>query len=461
MMRFTALRRLRHELRSFIADERGSYLAFTAFLLMGVVGFAGMGIDLSMWYQEKRATQNMADAAAVAAVHVSQRGGDMTAMQAAALAEATRNGFKSGPNNSVTVVPSTATPVGTAVAVVDVEVRREVPLFMLAVFKEEEQIIAAGASGGTLSQGNYCVIGLDNPQPNNTTSQNVTFIGNNTNTIPCGVHSDSTTADSLYIDGNVTLLGTPASATGGITIGGNATVSSQITMQSNFGYVPDPLQSRVTSFPDRDTVNAYACDAPAGLVINSDVTIDPYVDGDADGIYKICGDFEVKPGRTLTLHTGIYYVHDGNILFQGIVQTYDGDADGEPEDRITIVLSGSSAATVGEVDIRAQAVVQLWATNDDASPYKGIVFYQQNDATTDHDNQFNGGASLDVRGYVYLRNNRLTYNGGSADEGCTYVIAKSITFTGNSDTNINVIEEDCEEVGIGAGPVQNQVVLVQ
>jgi hypothetical protein len=461
MMRFTALRRLRHEFRSLVSDERGSYLAFTAFLLMGVVGFAGMGIDLSMWYQEKRATQNMADAAAVAAVHVAQRGGDMTAMQAAALAEATRNGFKTGPNNSVTVVPSTATPAGTAVAVVDVEVRREVPLFMLAVFKDEEQVIAAAASGGTLSQGNYCVIGLDNAQLNNTTSQNVTFIGNNTNTIPCGVHSDSTTTDSLYIDGNVTLLGTPASAAGGIMIGGNATVSTQITMQSNFGYVPDPLQSRAAQFPDRDTVNGYACDAPAGLVVNSDVTIDPVADGIIPGIFKICGDLDVKPGRTLTLKSGIYYVHDGDILIQGIVGVEDVEDDGIPEERATIVLSGSTAASVGEVDIRAQAEVQLWATNDVASPYQGIALYQQNDATTDHDNKFNGGANLDIRGYVYLRNNRLTYNGGSADEGCTYLIAKSITFTGNSDTHINVIADDCAEVGINVGPVQNQVVLVQ
>ena len=74
----------------------------------------------------------------------------MTEMQAAAWAEATRNGFKAGANNSVTVVPSVATPAGSAVAVVDVEVRREVPLFMLAIFKEDEQIIAAGAGSNAV-----------------------------------------------------------------------------------------------------------------------------------------------------------------------------------------------------------------------------------------------------------------------------------------------------------------------
>ena len=342
----SALQRLRVEFKALISDESGSYLALIGFLLTGVLGFAGMGVDLSMWYQEKRTTQNIADAAAVAAVHVSQRGGDLTAMTAAALAEATRNGYVSGPNNQVIVSAAAGGGGGSATPIVDVVVRRAVPLFLMAVFRNEEQVVAAAASGGTLSQGNYCVIGLDYPKPNNTTSRNVEFIGNTTAVIPCGVHSNSLTADSLYIGGNATLEGTPASAAGGIMISGSAEVevTSQITMQSYYGFVNDPLEPSIASFPDRAFIAGLYCDS-GSLVVNSATDIDPYTDGDGDGYYKICGNLTVKPNRTLRLKSGIYYVEDGHILFQGDVEMYDST------DRVTIVLTGTDPSDVGEIDI--------------------------------------------------------------------------------------------------------------
>ena len=114
------LGRLRQLLSSLISDEEGSYVALTAFLLVGILGFAGMGIDLSMWYQEKRTSQNIADAAAVAAAQVSQRGGDLTEMAAAAMAEAVRNGYEAGPNNQLIVNASTGGPIGISTPIVDV-----------------------------------------------------------------------------------------------------------------------------------------------------------------------------------------------------------------------------------------------------------------------------------------------------------------------------------------------------
>ena len=129
-----ALRRLRNEFRSLVLDERGSYVVLIAFSLVGVMGFAAMGIDLAMWYQEKRTTQNIADAAAVAATHAGQRGVDLTEMAAAALADAIRNGYEAGPNNQVNVTASAGGPVGNSTPVVDVEVRRAVPLFVMSMF---------------------------------------------------------------------------------------------------------------------------------------------------------------------------------------------------------------------------------------------------------------------------------------------------------------------------------------
>ncbi len=457
---FSALRRLRDNFRFLISDEKGSYLALIAFMLTGVVGFAGMGIDLAMWYQEKRTTQNIADAAAVAATHVSQRGGDLTEMTAAAMTEAVRNGFLSGPNNQVIVNASASGPVGNAVPVVDVEVRRAVPLFMMAVFRSSEQVISAAASAGTQAQGGVCVIGLDYlPKGANVTSRNVEFVGNTSAVIECGVHSNSKTADSLYIGGNTTLMGTPASADGDIMISGGASVDTTVTMQPNFGYVIDPLEGR--DFPSWDDIMSnIACAAGGGLMVNSDVTIgsaSPEWTDDAPGIgnYRICGDVTVMPGSTLTLDPGIYYVDGGDILIQGNLE-----ANG-----VTIVLIGASPSHVGEVDIRAQAVVNLRApTKDEVNPhpYWGIALMQHRDSSTSGNNIFNGGASLTITGYLYLKNQQVTFNGGSDVDSCTIILARSIKFNGTTDTTyIKNTDAVCQSVDIDVAPVQSQVVLVQ
>ncbi len=455
-----ALRRLRQEFSSLISNEQGSYLALIAFLLVGVMGFAGMGIDLAMWYQEKRTTQNMADAAAVAATHVSQRGGDMTEMTAAAVAEAVRNGFMAGPNNQVIVSASTGGPVGNAVPVVDVEVRRAVPLFLMAVFRSDDQVIAAAASGGTQSQGGVCVIGLDYlPKGNNVTSRNVEFIGNTSVVIECGVHSNSKTADSLYIGGHATLMGTPASADGDIMISGGAVVDTTMTMQPNYGYVIDPLEARF--FPSWDDIMSnVACAAGGDLLVNTDTTIgsaspDWTTEAPAIGNYRICGNVTVMPGSTLTLEPGIYYVDGGDILIQGNLE-----ADG-----VTIVLIGPSPSHVGEVDIRAQAVVNLTAPAQDEldpHPYWGIALMQHRDSGTSGNNIFNGGANLTITGYLYLKNQQVTFNGGSDVDSCTIILARSIVFNGTTDTTyIKNTDTVCQSVDIDVVPVQSQVVLVQ
>ena len=457
---FSALRRLRDNFRCLISDEKGSYLALIAFTLTGVVGFAGMGIDLAMWYQERRTTQNIADAAAVAATHVSQRGGDLTEMAAAAMAEAVRNGFETGPNNQVIVSASAGAPVGNATPVVDVEVRRAVPLFMMAVFRSDEQVIAAAASGGTQSQGGVCVIGLDYlPKGNNVTSRNVEFVGNTSAVIECGVHSNSKTADSLYIGGNTTLIGTPASADGDIKIAGGAVVDTTITMQPYYGYVIDPLEARF--FPTWDDIMSnVGCAAGGDLLVNTDTTIgsaspDWTTEAPEIGNYRICGNVTVMPGSTLTLEPGIYYVDAGDFLIQGNLE-----ADG-----VTIVLIGPSPSQVGEVDIRAQAVVNLKAPAQDEidpHPYWGIALMQHRDSDTTGNNIFNGGANLTITGYLYLKNQQVTFNGGSDVDSCTIILARSITFNGTTDTTyIKNTDLVCQSVDIDVVPVQTQVVLVR
>ena len=72
-----------------------------------------------------------------------------------------------------------------------------------------------------------------------------------------------------------------------------------------------------------------------------------------------------------------------------------------------------------------------------------------------------GGASLIVKGYIYIPNQQLTYNGGANSDGCTFIIARTIKFSGNTTTYIRNTPTECADVGIDVAMEQTQVVLLQ
>ena len=90
----TMLRRLREE-------DRGYAVIMTALVLVPLMGFAGFAVDVGAWYARASSLQRAADAAALAGV-VWQP--DFTAAEAAARAEAARNGFTHGVDGIEVVV---------------------------------------------------------------------------------------------------------------------------------------------------------------------------------------------------------------------------------------------------------------------------------------------------------------------------------------------------------------------
>lgn len=419
-------------LRSFSSDRRGSMVALTAASMTVLLGFAGMGVDLSLWYAEKRLTQNIADSAAVAAAYTRQDGGTLTETENAARASALQNGFVENGDNTISVtLASGGTALTTPHAVV--EIRRRVPVYFLSIFMEQGPLVYAMATGGVRSLGNHCVIGLDPDE-----GRTVEFIGNTYANIGCGVASNSSTGDSLYIGGNATLIANPAQANGDIVVAGSGELITQLPPMPFSPRVPDPFADR--QFPGISG----ACDFNS-LVVNSDMTIGPSISG---GPVRICGGLTVKPGNTLSLQSGIYYVEDGDVLFQGNV---NGTG-------VTIVTTGSTPDSVGEFDIRAQSIVTLSAPT--FGSYQGIVFHQ--DATADEtgDNKFNGGAALTIKGAIYIKNQPLTYNGGADVDGCTVIVARIVKFSGTSYLR-NTLSL-CNSVGLTDDeiPKQDQIVLL-
>ncbi len=379
-------------------------------------------------------TQNIADAAAVAATYAMQEGASIAGVELAARTEAIRNGFVETAGNSIVVTNAVPLPGGSAaIPRADIVVTREVPVFLAGAFLSNAPRVAASATGGVRTLGNICVIGLDEDD-----GRTVEFIGNTFANVGCGVASNSSSEDALFVGGNATLIANPAQSFGDIVVSGSGELITQLPPMPFSPRVPDPFESR--NFPPVSG----ACDFN-GLTVNSDQTIGP---ASAGGSVRICGDLTVKPNRTLTLEAGTYYVDEGDILFQGDVIGND----------VTLVLTGSSPSNIGEIDIRAQSVVNLTAPS--TGDYAGIVVHQDALAEESGDNKFNGGANLTLVGAIYMKNQPLTYNGGADVDGCTMIVARIVKFSGTSFLRNTV--SLCESVGLeGNAAAQEQVVLVQ
>lgn len=416
-------------------DQRGSMYMLTAFALPVLVGFGGMGLDVAMWYAERRTTQSIADASAVAATYEEMKGGDLTAMTMAARDEAIRNGYQDIPTNTLTVAISTVSAVSaTSIPVVDVLVRREVPVYLLGWFLQNKPHVAAVSTGGLRNLGTNCVIALHDTAP-----RSIEFLGSANAGIGCGVATNSNSSEALYVGGSATLSANPAQAHGDIVIGGSGTLNSVLPPMPFSPKVRDPFGDRI--FPPVSG----ACDYN-GLAVSSNQTIGPSVVG---GSVRICGDLTVQPSATLTLQPGIYYIDSGDILLLG-----DIIGDG-----VTLVLTGPTPDSVGTIDIRAQAAVNLTAPN--TGPFESIAIYQDRTADASGSNKLNGGSDMTIVGAVYTPSKLLDYSGGADVAGCTVLVADQVKFVG--DTFIKNTPSICGTVGLSDSnlPAQQQVVLIR
>jgi Flp pilus assembly protein TadG len=86
------------------ADCRGSVAVVMGLLIVPMIGALGLGFEISNWYMTKRAMQNAADAAAIAAASNASANYDVEAKAVAAL-----YGFVDGQNNTTVTASNTAT----------------------------------------------------------------------------------------------------------------------------------------------------------------------------------------------------------------------------------------------------------------------------------------------------------------------------------------------------------------
>lgn len=240
----------------------------------------------------------------------------------------------------------------------------------------------------------------------------------------------------MLLNGNVTVTATSASVVGNYLVNGNSKLNTPDT-QIGAAAMADPYQStQIPSYSGCDHTNFNV--PPNGTLISGTYHIQP-------GVY--CGGIVINGNVNVVMDAGatpdksIFTMDGGSFLVNGNTNV-SGTG-------VSVVLTSSSKSNYGTVIINGDSTVNL--TPPTSGPMAGFTFFSDRAATQDAN--FNGNSNSNIGGVLYFPNQHVNFNGNSAaNDSCLELVAKSITFNGNSKFD----DTGCSAMGaksIGATPV--------
>ena len=431
-------------LRRLTVEKAGMSIMFVAFAMPVILGFAALGLDVSMWYLDRRENQTLADNIALAATIELNRDSSVTDVTLETLAheEAERIGFdEDGTLRNIAVNrPPLNGPNAGDDGFIEVIVSEQQDLFLASLALNGPITVEGRAVGGVDTSGEHCVLALDNDM-----EDAVEFSGTADADVGCGVASNSSSDRAIAIYGSATLSAEPAQTYGDIydPNGGLTTSSPPQTLSER---LEDPYAGI-----DASTYADPACSGGVVTPINSDRDMFP-------GNY--CGGLRITGGAT-RFNPGVYVIDSGDLdISTGGNVTVTNALAGEG---VTFVMTATDPNDIGNVKITANGSITLNApgsgghfpsnsAHPDHGTFPSILVIQDSRAPCCtgpnlRDNQIAGGANMTLSGALYFPTQELSYAGGSANSGaCTLLVAAKVTFIGTA--YIENDPADCAAAGV-------------
>jgi len=428
--------------KRFLGDQAGTSFIITALAFPVVLGFAGLGIDAAMWYADKRQNQSIADNAAVAGTVALSRdpGLSLSDLEIVVRGAAADNGFVHGSQGAVTVnSPPTAGPNAGTAGFVEVVVAQTARTYFSTMIVDQPFTMRARAVGGISTFGEHCVVGLDE-----TADRAVEFIGTADVTSACGIASNSSSDEAIYIGGNATLTAQPLQAYGDIKQSGSATVTHHAPPQPLSERVPDPYAGILDEL---QADPACAGTKQPQKLNSSDSPVSP-------GRY--CGGIKITGGNVDFL-PGTYILDNGGFTMTG------GNVSGEG---VTFVLTAMDAKDLGSFNLTGGAIDQRAPADEFEGEYPGMLFIQDPfvpdlDTTPNlPKNKLTGGSSMSLDGALYFPKTDVEFRGGaSGSVNCTLIVARRVSFAGNS--HLENDADACLQAGLDTGVQQSRVRIME
>ncbi len=383
------------KLKCFSSQDNGAIAIFMAFLMVALLGFAGLAIDAGLWNSQKRQLQLAADAAAVGGVFALGKTGQST-ITAYATYDAGLNGCTSANNCTIVSIsnpPTSGSQAGNTNAV-EVILSKPTQLFFTSLFLSTAPTINVRAVATLSSSKNVCFGSLG--------INGIGLVGNSTINAPnCTVYSNT----------NLSLKGTTSITAGSVNTVGTINDTSHITATSgitqNAPALIDLYQTlAVPSYSGCDHTNYSG--SPASIT---------------PGVY--CGGFKAT-GGTITMAPGTYIVNGGDVDLHGNT-TLNGTG-------VTLVLTSSTGTNYPQVDIAGTVNLNLSAPT--SGTFNNILMYEDRNAPSSTTVKIAGNTTSNVQGVVYVPSADLTLTGVSTtgSNACLRAIASTITINGTSDT---------------------------
>jgi hypothetical protein len=153
-----------------------------------------------------------------------------------------------------------------------------------------------------------------------------------------------------------------------------------------------------------------------------------------------CNGFSMTGQAQVHLTPGTYIFYNSSIsLNNGLLDCTT--CTGVGTSGVTIILTGSSSANIGTIDIKGNVTVHLTApaTSDYNSAFNGVLFYTDSNAPAGNRANLTGDSSSTYAGAMYFPSSDVTFigNSGANVPSCSELVGETLSFTGNSGFNIS------------------------
>ena len=363
------------------ADRRGAIAILTALMLPAMLAAGALILDGGLWMVESTRLQIAADAAANGvgylladtALQGETAAQQQAVLQSVALAEA------DGASDNAALLGSLVTPVSVSVAAdwssATVTLTAQAGSVLAGVFGLSGPTLTATATVGSAPAG-ACVLAL-NPSASDAIDANNMGVIKATG---CGIFADSSASDAIYLNSG-TIDGQTVAAVGDFAESNSGSNTLPVAPTDGAAAKPDPFAALTPP-------SASGCDFPSGTGFTAWKST-PYAFSPANNTNVFCGNITIGGnGSTDTFAPGVYYVIDGNLIFNNATIT---QASG-----VSFVLTGSSP---GALQWTNYSNTNTNMTAPSSGPTAGILFWQEcGSGGTSPTNTMAGGSSLVVSG---------------------------------------------------------------
>ncbi len=402
--------------RRYGSDRRGSVITLAAILFPVVIGGLGLWVETGYWYHMQRRVQHIADVSAHAA-GVRIRAGDSKAQAtAAARYIATQAGFPATASLTVNIPPLAGARKGNPNAI-EVILSENHNRWFTALFAGGQVALAGRAVTVIEGDATACMLALSG-----SASGAVTVSGSTAVSLTgCDIASNSVAANSYAMGGLGASISTGCIHTvGGASVTTGLTLTNCAAVKTNAARARDPY----ADLPEPAIVGNCVSKTVGNNKYPTTLTpTDVHPLGGGLKSMRFCNGFDLR--GEVTLMPGLYIIEGGGLSVNGgsLTSTTAAKLVGHG---VTFYLAAPT------VEMRLNGNVTLDLSAPTSGPLSGILFFGTRSATS-ASHIINGSSGSVMQGAIYVPASAIQYSGDSAGtNGCTQVIASTITLTGNS-----------------------------